>query len=604
MKPEFSEVLIPASKLHNSPSTDSSIRYIGVDRSNTTMSKNWIVAAIILAFAGAIITTAFIVRYEDRLNHYEHRISSLEKELSTIYEMWEEEYGPLHVSEKDFEYEIPTHSNIFGSDENTEDEYLSKEDEHHIVRLHENKEHGDDVQSRKKRQIPFPTVPTYGPEVERTSDGVPIIETSYLDRTDTRYPAPVFTPVEETTDSEGLRLYEGLVATGGRNEPRSLDFAGSNSGILPHHRTSAAWSERESRTSSGIQLKSGDSYSNVASGFGESSGPQISDELQYRRTSSGRRGSSGTGSRTGAGSSASYSSSSSTRSSTLIAGGAPGTYHRSSRVPATSDFLYPSTSQSGARSVQYPPLKRLGQGDGEVIARVLQTDSDNDSEVPNSASASASYGETASAHSESRRRQGSRRVTPKRQAGFKHARKIADSGSGEISIVKAEAWVEGPAKAVAAHYVADVSNFTTSHRHYEGNGRLRNADGIFASWKPSDWMETKSADEEKNFVLNKNGVLTVKKSGLYYVYAQIHYLDEHDINGYIVQVNTTPFLQCTTMTETNNAGSKSNSCFTAGITHLKENDRLIVKDIEANRYSIFKPEKSFFGLMKIGEASN
>lgn len=82
---------------------------------------------------------------------------------------------------------------------------------------------------------------------------------------------------------------------------------------------------------------------------------------------------------------------------------------------------------------------------------------------------------------------------------------------------------------------------------------------------------------------------------------QIHYLDEHDINGYVVQVNTTPFLQCTTMTETRSGGSKSNSCFTAGITQLKENDRILVRDIETNRYSIFKPEKSFFGLMRIGE---
>lgn len=89
--------------------------------------------------------------------------------------------------------------------------------------------------------------------------------------------------------------------------------------------------------------------------------------------------------------------------------------------------------------------------------------------------------------------------------------------------MKAEAWIESPGKPVAAHYVADVSNFTTAHRHYEGNGRLRNADGIFAAWKPSEWMEATStnAGEEKNFVLNQNGVLTIKKPGLYYIYAQV-----------------------------------------------------------------------------------
>lgn len=127
----------------------------------------------------------------------------------------------------------------------------------------------------------------------------------------------------------------------------------------------------------------------------------------------------------------------------------------------------------------------------------------------------------------------------------------------------------------------------------------------------------------KSFVLSPNGVLTVKNAGLYYIYAQvsfpfeidfksesryhghlpthqIHYLDDHDINGFIVQVNTQPLLQCTTMTETYGSTSKSNSCFTAGIHYLREEDRIMIKDIETNRYSIFKPEKSFFGLMKVG----
>lgn len=90
-----------------------------------------------------------------------------------------------------------------------------------------------------------------------------------------------------------------------------------------------------------------------------------------------------------------------------------------------------------------------------------------------------------------------------------------------MSIVKSEAWVEGP-RPLAAHFVADVSNYTTAHKHYDGNGRLRNADGIFESWRPADWMLAKEGQSaEKNFVLNGSGVLTVKKAGLYYIYAQV-----------------------------------------------------------------------------------
>lgn len=134
MKPEFSDILIPASKIQSAQSTESSIRLIGRVKGSETMNKCFITAAILFAFVVAIVTTAFIVRNEDKLSQYELRISSLEKDLSSIYELWEEEYGPLHVSEKDFEYEIPR------SSENSEDEYASKEDENQTVKLHEDED--------------------------------------------------------------------------------------------------------------------------------------------------------------------------------------------------------------------------------------------------------------------------------------------------------------------------------------------------------------------------------------------------------------------------------------------------------------------------------
>jgi len=71
------------------------------------------------------------------------------------------------------------------------------------------------------------------------------------------------------------------------------------------------------------------------------------------------------------------------------------------------------------------------------------------------------------------------------------------------------------------------------------------------------------------------------------------------MNGYNVLVNTEPLLQCTTMTETHYGGSKSNTCYTGGMTMLSSGDRILIKDVETHRYSIFKPEKSFFGLVRM-----
>jgi len=89
-----------------------------------------------------------------------------------------------------------------------------------------------------------------------------------------------------------------------------------------------------------------------------------------------------------------------------------------------------------------------------------------------------------------------------------------------VSIVRAEAYVEGGATVVAAHYVADVSNFTVAHKNYEGNGRLKNSDGIFAAWRPADWM-IGNPKVKDTFALSSSGVVTVKKGGLYFIYAQV-----------------------------------------------------------------------------------
>jgi hypothetical protein len=64
---------------------------------------------------------------------------------------------------------------------------------------------------------------------------------------------------------------------------------------------------------------------------------------------------------------------------------------------------------------------------------------------------------------------------------------------------------------VAAHFVADVSNFTSNQ-----NPRLRNSNGIFQIWRPEPWIKA------GNFHLeNMEGIVTVQKEGLYHIYAQV-----------------------------------------------------------------------------------
>ncbi|XP_043285462.1 uncharacterized protein [Venturia canescens] len=154
-----------------------------------------------------------------------------------------------------------------------------------------------------------------------------------------------------------------------------------------------------------------------------------------------------------------------------------------------------------------------------------------------------------------------------------------------------------PKQVFAVHYGADSALFGMEDEH-TGNGRAKHNEGIFKAWRPSDWVADLGMN--KHFTLSHDGRLSVHEPGLYLVYAQIHYLDEHDENGFHVLVNGQPIFQC--MVYSPSTGHKSRSCFSAQITVLQASDRLVLKDVSSARYTLFQHDKSFFGLVKLGDS--
>ncbi|KAL6424675.1 hypothetical protein ACFW04_009976 [Cataglyphis niger] len=148
----------------------------------------------------------------------------------------------------------------------------------------------------------------------------------------------------------------------------------------------------------------------------------------------------------------------------------------------------------------------------------------------------------------------------------------------------------------AIHYGADSALFTAEDEH-TGNGRARHNHDIFKAWRPSDWVA--DLDMNRHFTLATSGTLTVHEPGLYLAYAQIHYVDAHDENGFRLLVNNQSILQC--MVYSPGKGHKSRSCFSAQVTVLQAGDHLVLKDIGSARYTLFQRDKSFFGLVKLGE---
>ncbi|XP_043195661.1 uncharacterized protein LOC122366991 isoform X1 [Amphibalanus amphitrite] len=156
---------------------------------------------------------------------------------------------------------------------------------------------------------------------------------------------------------------------------------------------------------------------------------------------------------------------------------------------------------------------------------------------------------------------------------------------------------------VAAHFeghVSQLSRKTSSYGGSEGNGRLRNAnpDGMFADWRPADWMEEQRCDE--SFQLY-GGQVTVTTPGLYYLYAQINYLEDNDINAFEIQVNARSVAKCIAM-EASDLEEKINTCHTGAVTYLGPGDAVSIRDLEPNRYSILLWDRSFFGLVRLSSS--
>ncbi|XP_025837416.1 protein eiger [Agrilus planipennis] len=149
------------------------------------------------------------------------------------------------------------------------------------------------------------------------------------------------------------------------------------------------------------------------------------------------------------------------------------------------------------------------------------------------------------------------------------------------------------------HFSGDTSKYVVGkHENFRGNGHLRHPNQIFADWKESDWVKPLGMNEKFDFM---NGYLKIKENGLYFVYAQIYYLDEHDTNGFHVHKNRDAILQCTVMTHTVSTVTKGNTCYTAGVEYLREGDEISIRDVGSHRYSLFEPGKSFFGVIKLGD---
>ena len=132
----------------------------------------------------------------------------------------------------------------------------------------------------------------------------------------------------------------------------------------------------------------------------------------------------------------------------------------------------------------------------------------------------------------------------------------------------------------------------------QGGARVRLRDGVFRDWTVSRWAKRMKMDRKFSI---KNGIIRITSPGIYFIYSQVNYLDNHEVNSYQILVNNSPWLTCTTMTHTPSPTTKANTCYTGGVRFLEQGDRIVVKNTDNNRFAVMLPSHSFLGAVQLSE---
>merc|ERR1719362_607346 len=349
-------------------------------------------------------------------------------------------------------------------------------------------------------------------------------------------------------DTEGLRIYDAWFQhKNSANIPQSrtavpLDTSNiDTNSIRPHHRISALWVENQTKSSHDLNAHFGDKI------FRES-----------------------------------YPSRSSSSNNNRRRGGNSGVAH-------FEQLDLPQTNFLKITPTQQPPIEE----DAATPSSITSVSSNNDiSQLPVQRPI---YNQNSTAtnkkHKSNRHLVRSGGASQRRHRQHKKM-SLRNSNNEAVSILDQFEGLK------AIHFVGEVgSGRAPDSRVYEGEANQKNQDGVFRQWAPARWATRMRMLEQ--FPLDEEGRASVKKSGLYYIYAQVNYLDEHDVNAFQVYVNEDPYLLCTVMTHTRHSTTKANTCFTSGVAFLEAEDQILVRDLEPMRNSVIRPAHTFFGLVQL-----
>ncbi|XP_022110362.1 uncharacterized protein LOC110989945 [Acanthaster planci] len=111
------------------------------------------------------------------------------------------------------------------------------------------------------------------------------------------------------------------------------------------------------------------------------------------------------------------------------------------------------------------------------------------------------------------------------------------------------------------------------------------------------WRMSSHTLETEQFKLSILGGVTVKESGLYYVYSQVLFYDPNSTVGQSICINDRPRFTCTKSNISDEA--KQSTCFIGGVVRMSAEDQVRIKLSIPGLTVALYPDTTFFGLFRV-----
>ncbi|XP_041482753.1 uncharacterized protein LOC121429665 isoform X4 [Lytechinus variegatus] len=142
--------------------------------------------------------------------------------------------------------------------------------------------------------------------------------------------------------------------------------------------------------------------------------------------------------------------------------------------------------------------------------------------------------------------------------------------------------------------------YESAYIHFVGNvsSRVR-TQNLLSDWAYAYWTPRR---QKENFVLN-NGVVTVKEPGVYFIYSQVQFFDDHRLNGHVITIQgiEEERFKCAERPAQNPLSMQT--CYVGGLAFLHRDSRVAVRLAFSHRWVNMHRDSTYFGMYKVADLS-